>query len=65
MPANIKIGIYPDFMGKSYEKSYESKKIIGTMYRKCKEVFSNESYTTDPIEINKSLLIEGYKNYIN
>lgn len=65
MPANIKISEYPDFMGKSFENSYESKKIIGVMYRKCKEVFSNESYKNDPIEINKSLLIEGYQNYIN
>lgn len=64
MPSYIKIDQYPDFMEKNIDKSYESQKIIGIMYRKCKKIVTNESYYSDPIEINQSLLIEGYNEFI-
>ena len=65
MPPYIKIDQYPDFMEKKLDKSYESQKIIGILYRKCKKIVTNESYKTDPIKINKSLLVEGYNEFLD
>jgi hypothetical protein len=63
MPREIKVDKYPDFMEK-YSNSYVSDKIVGKMYRKCKQIFSNDSYTNDSIHLNKSLLVPGYEDYL-
>jgi len=53
---------YPDFMQK-YGNSYESNKIIGKLYRKCKDIFCDDSFAHS-IKINSSFLIDGYENYL-
>jgi hypothetical protein len=65
IPPEIKSIKYPDFMGKTRLECYESQKIIGKMYRKCKSVFADEFLTRNStIQINESLLINGFKDFL-
>ncbi len=63
---------YPDFMEKRDQlNTYESQKIIGKMYRKCKSILfelnnhSKSEFEADRIELNPSLLVEGYEAYLD
>lgn len=63
MPKEVKKLKYPDFMEKSGE-SYESQKIIGKMYRKCKKILI-ERNLMDTIELNPCFIIDGHENYLD
>ena len=63
MPTNTSNLKYPDFMGKS-GPIYESQKIIGKMYRKCKSIYINEHFN-DPLEVNPSFIVNGNEKYLD
>lgn len=54
---------FPDFMGKS--KSYESDKVIGCMYRECKEVQNEPKRLDRHVKLEKKLLLQGYQGFID
>ncbi|KAG0237883.1 hypothetical protein BGW41_008309 [Actinomortierella wolfii] len=66
-PAEIKEELrpkkYPDFMGKSRDRSYRSERILGKLYRDCS---NHESF--DPLQeslkIDERLLVDGYTEYL-
>ena len=62
LPKDMRITEYPDFMGRK-GRSYESAKIIGVMYRKCKQISYNDFYV-DEVQINPSFVLDGYKDYL-
>ncbi|KAF9434438.1 hypothetical protein BGZ76_008018 [Entomortierella beljakovae] len=54
---------YPDFMEKPPERSYRSKRILGTIFRECRkqEAFSPKDYNES---LNPLLLVDGYEKYL-
>jgi RNA-dependent RNA polymerase len=67
-PAMVKDLKYPDFMEKRFD-AYESKKVIGVMYRQCKSMLmggseSDPFYLNDTLELNKSFLYPGYEEFL-
>jgi hypothetical protein len=59
-----KIQYFPDFMEKHWFDTYESEKIIGKMYRKCKKIASHINFE-DKIEKNPCFVLDGHENYLN
>ncbi len=65
IPESCKKIKYPDFMGKWHEDSYESEKIIGKMYRKCKQFSEqNQKFSNAALNLNSCLLYDGYETYL-
>ncbi|CAF0737858.1 unnamed protein product [Brachionus calyciflorus] len=62
LPDQIKKLKYPDFMEKS-GSNYRSEKIIGKLYRKCKNIFLNDNFR-DKIALNESLLVDGFEKFV-
>ncbi|KAF9972082.1 hypothetical protein BGZ73_004836 [Actinomortierella ambigua] len=57
---------YPDFMGKSKDRSYRSERILGILYRDCG---SHES-SFDPLQegglqVDERLLVDGYTEFLD
>ena len=64
MPQDAKyIKIYPDFMERYYNESYESSKIIGKMYRKSKR-FASYVSLKDKLEFNPCFVLPGNEVYL-
>ncbi len=62
---NNSIKEYPDFMQKTNARSYVSDKIIGVMYRECKNIYNSEHNVQETkIELNQSFFIDGYEAYL-
>lgn len=57
---------YPDFMEKHPSETYESQKVLGIMYRKCKEIALNTRLSDIKIKIdlNPSLVLPGHEKYL-
>ncbi|KAI1295242.1 hypothetical protein EDD11_007880 [Mortierella claussenii] len=55
---------YPDFMEKPPDKTYQSKRVLGRIYRECskQEPFTPKDYRKS---FNKLLLINGYMDYMD
>ncbi|KAG0198083.1 hypothetical protein BGX28_008427 [Mortierella sp. GBA30] len=55
---------YPDFMEKSPEKTYISKRVLGQIYRECgkHESFKPKDYRQS---FNEHLLVEGHETYLD
>lgn len=55
---------YPDFMEKSPDKTYISKRVLGRIYRDCgkHEAFSPKDDGESPLF--EELLVEGYQDYL-
>ena len=53
---------YPDFMEKNFN-SYESGKVLGKLYRKCKNIVLN-NYYSDKIELNPCFVLDGHEKYL-
>ncbi|CAO3568322.1 unnamed protein product [Mortierella alpina] len=66
-PATIKPELrpkkYPDFMEKSPDKTYISRRVLGQIYRECgkHESFKPKDYRQS---FNELLLVEGYETYL-
>ena len=60
---------YPDFMEKRFEESYQSEKILGELYRYCKEVtFQFEPGMKEHPDVKDDLEfmhIDGFEKYLN
>ena len=61
MPEMKPIQKYPDFMERN-GLSYKSEKVIGIMYRKCKN-FSVDEFI-DKIELNDRFVLNGHEKYL-
>ncbi|KAG0266423.1 hypothetical protein DFQ27_009799 [Actinomortierella ambigua] len=70
-PAEINEGLrpkkYPDFMGKSKDRSYRSDRILGMLYRDC----GNQETSFDPLDedggrlqVDERLLVDGYTEFV-
>ena len=59
---------YPDFMEKKFEESYQSEKILGELYRYCKEVtFQFEPDMKGHVDVRDDLefmRIDGFEKYL-
>ncbi|CAI2178873.1 1603_t:CDS:2 [Funneliformis geosporum] len=60
-PPELRARSFPDFMEKSDKNSYESKKVLGIMYRSI-EVAEFEPYTR--LNFDERLYVEGYRAYL-
>ncbi|XP_059289899.1 RNA-dependent RNA polymerase 6-like [Lycium ferocissimum] len=72
MPFDLKPKLYPDFMGKEEFQSYKSKKILGGLYRRVKDVFDREDgesagleFVPKDIPYDTNLEIPGYEAFID
>ena len=65
MPSGIRKLRYPDFMGKGKLDSYESRKVIGIMYRTCLSVGIDDWSSRAPLVLNEALLVDGYKDVVD
>ncbi|KAL0729941.1 hypothetical protein Bca4012_026034 [Brassica carinata] len=71
MPFHLKPKLYPDFMGKEEYQTYRSKKILGRLYRRVKEVYDEDAEASseensDPSDIpyDTDLEIPGFEDFI-
>ena len=57
---------FPDFMEKKFEESYQSQKILGELYRHCKEiVVEYESNREDQLNLSDEFMkIDGFQEYL-
>ena len=57
---------FPDFMVKKFEESYQSKKILGELYRFCKErAFEYESNINYQLNLREDIMeIDGFQKYV-
>ena len=62
VPSDLKSLKYPDFMEKK-GTSYESQKIIGKMYRKCKQLVTDMHFS-DEFCLNSSFVVAGHEKYL-
>ncbi|PHU16827.1 RNA-dependent RNA polymerase 6 [Capsicum chinense] len=71
MPFDLKPKMYPDFMGKEAFQSYESKKILGKLFRQVKDCdaeggeSSGLEYVPENIPYDTNLEIPGYEDFID
>ncbi|XP_073054635.1 RNA-dependent RNA polymerase 6 [Primulina eburnea] len=72
MPAELKPKMYPDFMGKEPFHSYDSKKILGKLYRRIKDFYDKDSIgpsesssaSENTIPYDQDLEIQGSESFI-
>ena len=55
---------YPDFMEKSPDRTYKSKRVLGRIYRECGKHEAFTPKNDDESSLFKDLLIEGYQDYL-
>ncbi|KFH66584.1 hypothetical protein MVEG_07109 [Podila verticillata NRRL 6337] len=55
---------YPDFMEKSPDTTYKSKRVLGRIYRECGKHEAFTPKNDDESPLFKDLLIEGYQGYL-
>lgn len=72
LPSHLKPKMYPDFMGKEEFLSYKSNKILGKMYRRIKDVYSEDvtesseqTINVDKVPYDEDLEIPGSADFIN
>ncbi|KAH0903045.1 hypothetical protein HID58_042548 [Brassica napus] len=71
MPFHLKPKLYPDFMGKEEYQTYRSKKILGRLYRRVKEVYDEDAEASseensDPGDIpyDTDLEVPGFEDFV-
>uniref|UniRef100_A0A2N9GXJ8 RNA-dependent RNA polymerase n=1 Tax=Fagus sylvatica TaxID=28930 RepID=A0A2N9GXJ8_FAGSY len=71
IPHHLRVKVYPDFMEKSDKPTYESKRVIGKLFRGVKEIASHTSpvNTLTPDVAKQSydpdMEVDGFKDYIS
>ncbi|GMY18195.1 probable RNA-dependent RNA polymerase 1 [Fagus crenata] len=71
IPHHLRVKVYPDFMEKSDKPTYESKHVIGKLFRGVKEIASHTSpvNTLTPDVAKQSydpdMEVDGFKDYIS
>ncbi|KAH0682233.1 hypothetical protein KY289_019985 [Solanum tuberosum] len=72
MPFDLKPKMYPDFMGKEPFQTYESKKILGKLYRQVIDVYDAEGGESSGLEFvpkdipyDTNIEILGYEDFID
>ncbi|XP_050372674.1 probable RNA-dependent RNA polymerase 1 isoform X2 [Argentina anserina] len=74
VPSKLRAHIYPDFMDKTHKQTYESKRVIGKLFRQVKDLklgsHSQHSFKSFTREVAKKFYdpdmeIDGFKDYIN
>lgn len=69
-PNNVKIRLYPDFMERDEEISYESNSVLGKLYREAKNHIENanlnekEDERLKKIQIDKDMIHPNYTHHI-
>ncbi|KAK4388660.1 RNA-dependent RNA polymerase 6 [Sesamum angolense] len=71
MQAELKPKTYPDFMGKEEFQSYNSRKILGKLYRKIKDAYDKDhdaspehTFASDDIIYDQDLKVTGSTSFI-
>ena len=66
VPVNARLREYPDFMMKTDKPSYPSQKILGKLYRECKNFQESMNFrpprTTG--HVNQRFLAQGFEEYV-
>lgn len=58
----LRVGQYPDFMGKPAQRSYESQKVLGRLYRMVDE-YPVPIFNDDEFDINPLYVVEGHERF--
>ncbi|KAL6191260.1 hypothetical protein ACLB2K_037651 [Fragaria x ananassa] len=72
LPPNLRVKTYPDFMEKTDESNYKSKRVIGKLYRQVKNIelgshsHSFNSFTRDVARrfYDPDMEVDGFEDYI-
>ncbi|KAL6185715.1 hypothetical protein ACLB2K_041842 [Fragaria x ananassa] len=72
LPPNLRVKAYPDFMEKTDESTYKSKRVIGKLYRQVKNIelgshsHSFNSFTRDVARrfYDPDMEVDGFEDYI-
>ncbi|KAK9903772.1 hypothetical protein M0R45_000949 [Rubus argutus] len=75
LPRSLRVKVYPDFMEKIDKPPYESKRVIGKLFRQVKDVelgshshtFKFKSFTREVARrfYDPDMKVDGFKDYIN
>ncbi|XP_011075687.1 probable RNA-dependent RNA polymerase 1 [Sesamum indicum] len=71
IPSHLRVKEYPDFMDKPDKTAYESKRVIGKLYREVKDIAphttSSKSFTKEVARrsYDPDMEVDGFKDYID